>query len=138
MLPNIDYRISCLISNIVYYLGRINIYVLPVTVAERSTACTVFARKLEPWVRIPLRAWMFNVCVCVCVFLCFCTGREALRRADHPSKESYRLSLIKKLRELSPILQKREQAHKCGSNEEEKIYCTVMAVLVRDITDSAT
>jgi hypothetical protein len=30
----------------------------------------------------------------------------ALRRADHQSKESYRLSLIKKLRKLSPMLQK--------------------------------
>jgi hypothetical protein len=36
-----------------------------------------------------------------------------MRRADHPSKESYRLSLIKKLRKLSPMLQN-------GSNEEEK------------------
>jgi hypothetical protein len=45
---------------------------------------------------------------------------EALRRADHPAKESYRLSLIKKLRKLSPLLQKREQAPKCGSNEEEE------------------
>jgi hypothetical protein len=34
--------------------------------------------------------------------------------------ESYRLSLIKKLRILSPMLQKREQAPACGSNEEEK------------------
>jgi hypothetical protein len=41
-------------------------------------------------------------------------------RADHPSKKSYRLFLIKKLRKLSPMLQKREQAPKCGSNEEEK------------------
>jgi hypothetical protein len=45
---------------------------------------------------------------------------EALRRADHPPKESYRLSLIKKLRKLSPMLQKREQALRWGSNEEEK------------------
>jgi hypothetical protein len=42
-----------------------------------------------------------------------------LRWADHPSKESYRLSLMKKLRRLSPMLQKQEQAPKCGSNEEE-------------------
>jgi hypothetical protein len=30
------------------------------------------------------------------------------------------MSLIKKLRKLSPMLQKREQALKCGSNEEGK------------------
>jgi hypothetical protein len=34
---------------------------------------------------------MFSVCVCACVFLCLYTGREALRRADHLSKESYRV-----------------------------------------------
>jgi hypothetical protein len=40
---------------------------------------------------------MFDVCAffCVCVVLCLC--REALRRADHPFKESYRLWMIKKL-----------------------------------------
>jgi hypothetical protein len=58
--------------------------------------------------------------VYVCAFFCICVQVEALRRADHPSKESYRLSLVKKLRKLSPMLQKREQAPKCGSNEEEK------------------
>jgi hypothetical protein len=51
----------------------------PVTVAERSRTCTVFARLLArkpgSWIRIPLRAWMFSVCVCMCVFLCLCTGR---------------------------------------------------------------
>jgi hypothetical protein len=31
---------------------------------------------------------------CLCVFLCLCTGREALRKADHPPKESYRMSKI--------------------------------------------
>jgi hypothetical protein len=49
------------------------------------------ARTPRPWVRIPLRAWMFSVCV-VCAFFCVCAQVEALRRADHPSKESYRLS----------------------------------------------
>jgi hypothetical protein len=60
------------------------------------------------------------VFVYVCAFFCVCVQVEALRRADHPSKESYRLSLIKKLMKLSLMLQKREQAPKCGSNEEGK------------------
>jgi hypothetical protein len=60
------------------------------------------------------------VFVYVCAFFCVCIQVEALRRADQPSKESYRLSLIKKLRKLSPMLQKREQIPKCGSKEEEK------------------
>jgi 3-polyprenyl-4-hydroxybenzoate decarboxylase len=55
---------------------------------------------------------------------------EALRRTDHPSKESYRLSLIKKLKKLSPMLQKREQAPKCGSNEEEEEKKDVLQMLV--------
>jgi hypothetical protein len=37
---------------------------------------------------------MFSVCVCA--FLCVCVQIEALRRADHPLKESYRLSMIQK------------------------------------------
>jgi hypothetical protein len=65
---------------------------------------------------------MFSVCVYVCVFFCVCVQVEALRWANHPFKESYRLSFIKKLRKLSPKLQKREQAPTCGSNEEEKKY----------------
>jgi hypothetical protein len=73
-----------------------------VTVAERSKACIVFARSeagvigSKSLVRIPLRAWMFSVCVCVCmcVLLCLCTSREALWRADHSPKESYRTSKI--------------------------------------------
>jgi hypothetical protein len=46
------------------------------------------------------------VFVYVCAFFCACVQVEALRRADHPSRESCRLSLIKKLRKLSPLLQK--------------------------------
>jgi hypothetical protein len=56
----------------------------------------------------------------VCAFFCVCVQVEALRRADHPSKESYLLFLIKKLRKLSLCSKKREQAPKCGSNEEER------------------
>jgi hypothetical protein len=64
---------------------------LPVTVAERSKACTVFARsEAGSLIRIPLRAWMFSVCVCVCVcvcaFLCVCVQVEALRRAESPAQ----------------------------------------------------
>jgi hypothetical protein len=58
------------------------------------------------------------VFVYVCAFFYVCVEVEALRRADHPSKESYQLFLIKKLRKLSPMLQKREQAPKCDSNVE--------------------
>jgi hypothetical protein len=41
------------------------------------------------WVRIPLEVWM-SVCV-YSVFLLSCMQVAALRRADPPSKESYRL-----------------------------------------------
>jgi hypothetical protein len=102
-----------------------NLYCLsfsvPVKVAERSKACTVFARfKPGPWVGIPLRAWMFSV-VYVCAFFCGCVQVEALRRADHPSEESYRLSLIKKLRKLNSMLQKRSKLPSVGATKKEKI-----------------
>jgi hypothetical protein len=58
----------------------------------------------------------------VCAFFYVCVQVEALRRADHPPKGSYRLSVIKKLRKLSPMLQKWTQAPTCGSNEGEKTY----------------
>jgi hypothetical protein len=34
-----------------------------------------------------------DVLVFVCAFFCVCVQVEALRRADHPPKESYRLCL---------------------------------------------
>jgi hypothetical protein len=58
---------------------------VPVTVAERSKACTVFARS-EAGIVVsnPNQGMMFGVCVQV----------EALRRAEQPPKQSYRLSKI--------------------------------------------
>jgi hypothetical protein len=44
---------------------------MPVTVAERSKAFTVFARSEAGIVGSnPLREWMFSVCVRVCFSLC--------------------------------------------------------------------
>jgi hypothetical protein len=71
------------------------------------------------------------VFVYVCAFFCVCVQVEALRQADHKSKESYRLSLIKKLRKLSPMLQKREQAPKCGSNEEGNTVISTSHLIVQ-------
>jgi hypothetical protein len=42
---------------------------------------------------------MFSVCVCA--FFCVCEQVKALRRADHPPKESYRLCMIKKKTEVN-------------------------------------
>jgi hypothetical protein len=74
------------------YLG-----LLPVTVAERSKACTVFARS-EPGIigsnpTQGMDVWCLFVCVHV-RFFCVYVQLEAFRRADHPSKESYRMSKI--------------------------------------------
>jgi hypothetical protein len=49
------------------------------------------ARTQGSWIRISLEAWM-TVCV-YSVFGLFCVSVEALRRADPPSKESYRMRI---------------------------------------------
>jgi hypothetical protein len=46
---------------------------------------------LGSWVRIPLEAWM-SVCAFI-LFVLSCVQVTALRRADPPSKESYRLCI---------------------------------------------
>jgi hypothetical protein len=38
--------------------------------------------------------YVWCLCVCVYVFFCVCVQVEALRRAEHPPKESYRMSKI--------------------------------------------
>jgi hypothetical protein len=70
------YAVTCHLLDYVYrFLERIYqaLYRLaPVSVAERSEACTYRLRWLGRRDRIPLRTWMFGVCVCARVFLCMC------------------------------------------------------------------
>jgi hypothetical protein len=58
----------------------------------------------------------------VCAFFCVCVQVEALRRASHPSKESYRPSSIKKLRKLSPMLQRGSKLPNVGATRKKKKY----------------
>jgi hypothetical protein len=69
---------------------------MPVTVAERSKACTVFACSEAGIVGSNPTQGIDVWCSFVYVygFFCVCVQVEALRRADHPSKESYRLPKI--------------------------------------------
>jgi hypothetical protein len=68
---------------------------LPVTVAERSKA--LHCLRLLGSRNLGFESHSGHECLVfmyVCAFLCVCVQVEALRRADHPSKESYRLSKI--------------------------------------------
>jgi hypothetical protein len=72
-----------------------------VTVAKRSKACTVFARSEAGIVGSNCTQGhgclvREHVCVCACArtFFCVCIQVEALQRADHLPKESYRLYKI--------------------------------------------
>jgi hypothetical protein len=61
---------------------------------------------------------------CVCAFSVFvlsCVQVEALRRADHPSKESYRLWIIKKLRN-QPYAPKVGASSQIGGKRKKKKY----------------
>jgi hypothetical protein len=66
----------------------------PVTVAERSEACIVFARSEAGIVGSNPTQGMDVSYLCVCALFCLCVQIEALRRADHPPKASYRMSKI--------------------------------------------
>jgi hypothetical protein len=57
--------------------------------AAQSGAWPLSARTLESWVQILVKAWMFVPHFSV---LCCPVYAEALRRADHTSKESYQMS----------------------------------------------
>jgi hypothetical protein len=57
--------------------------VVPTPVAARSKPRTVFARGFEAWMSV----CVYSVCAALCVQV------MAFRRADPPSKESYRLCI---------------------------------------------
>jgi hypothetical protein len=64
---------------------------LPVSIAERSNACTVYDH-LNIGIAGSNPTWGMDVCPRVSV-LCCPVSVEALRRADPPAKESYQMSL---------------------------------------------
>jgi hypothetical protein len=74
---------------------------------------------------------MFIVCVCARarVVLCLCTGREPLRRADHPPKESYRLFKIYKT-EVKQIVSWRLAKADIGAVEPKKKNWSIVYVLI--------
>jgi hypothetical protein len=65
------------------------------------------------------------VFVYVYIFFCVCVQLEALRWANHPFKESYRLSLIKKLRKLSPMLQSGNKLPSMGATRKKNKNCVI-------------
>jgi hypothetical protein len=79
--------------SIILFFSRLSLFLrskikLPVTVAERSKACTVFGRSEAGIVGSNSTQCMDVWCVCVGAFFCVYVQVEALRRADHPPRES--------------------------------------------------
>jgi hypothetical protein len=71
--------------------------IAPITVARGIRhEPSSFAQTLGSWIRIALEAYMslfvYSVFVLLCV--CVCVWVAALRRANPPSKESYRLCIV--------------------------------------------
>jgi hypothetical protein len=64
---------------------------MPVSIAERSKACTVYDHlNIEIAVLNPAQG--MNVCLSVCVVLS-CVSVEALHWTDPPTKKSYQMSV---------------------------------------------
>jgi hypothetical protein len=63
---------------------------MPITVAGAPKSWTVFVR-LNTGIVGSNPTWGVNVCVRFSLFALFCVQVAALRRADPPSKESYRM-----------------------------------------------
>jgi hypothetical protein len=81
-------------KSVYFTLLKVTINPTPVKGAERSKECTVFAR-LEAGIvgPNPTRSMDLSLMfVCVCGVFCDCVQVEALRRAEHPPTESYRMS----------------------------------------------
>jgi hypothetical protein len=64
----------------------------------------------------PTLAWMFSVCVRFSV----CVQVETLRRADHPSKESYRLDLITEVKGKVSLRQPKPELGCTAKQQQQK------------------
>jgi hypothetical protein len=70
-------------------ISKYKCFCKPIRAALLSKGRTVFGRTLGSWVRIKLKTWM-TMCIYP-LFVLFCVYVATLRRADHSSKELYRL-----------------------------------------------
>jgi hypothetical protein len=84
------WRCVCLLFFVFFWSNK---GLVPITVAARSKAWTVFAHSNAGIVGSNPNQGT-DVCICVySVFVLFCVYVAALRRADPPSKESYRVCM---------------------------------------------